>query len=601
VLALDREAWTVEDILTFGRLAGSDVTWLVWFNLLELRQRPDWPEIWARLTRSGEAPLADGAKRAAALRQVITDLSRPGSNSLALAPSRTRTGGALMANDPHLGINLPNTWLIAGLKSPSYHAVGLMVPGLPFFAIGRNEQIAWGGTNMRAATSDLVDVSALPAGQVRQRTETVKVRWWPDETITLRDTSYGPVVSDAPQLADLGLPPLALRWVGHQPSDEVTAMLAVARARNFEEFRDAFAGFAVSAQTMLYADRDGRIGKVMAARVPDRGGPPPADMVVTPEQSDAAFSRLRTAATLPVVVDPKEGFLASANNRPTLPGADVGYFFSPDDRVQRMAELVETHGTVDIETLKTFQQDVYVASSVALRDVIVERIRGLGIDAALPAKERQVFDLIAAWDGRYHAEARGPVAFELFRYRFTEDFYAAIFGTSDWAAFAGVGQINALMREDIANAPAATLTPLLKDSLASAAERIDEFATWGDMHRLQLAHPLRFLPIVGGRFRFADHPIGGTTDALMKTAHGRIDERHAARYGANARHISDLSDPDANYFVVLGGQDGWLNSANFIDQVPLWLEGRYVEMPLTAERIAARFGRSTVLRPGPAG
>ena len=75
----------------------------------------------------------------------------------------------------------------------------------------------------------------------------------------------------------------------------------------------------------------------------------------------------------------------------------------------------------------------------------------------------------------------------------------------------------------------------------------------------------------------------------MKTAHASTDLRHRASYGANARHVSDLSDLDRNWFVLLGGQDGWLNSSTFLDQVPLWLEGRYLEMPLRLETVRAQF------------
>jgi penicillin amidase len=117
------------------------------------------------------------------------------------------------------------------------------------------------------------------------------------------------------------------------------------------------------------------------------------------------------------------------------------------------------------------------------------------------------------------------------------------------------------------------------------------------MHRLRLAHPLQFVPVLGRRFVFADHPIGGSTDSLMKTAHATTQERHSTRYGANARHISDLADPDANYFVLLGGQDGWLNSANFLDQLPLWLEGRYIQVPLRLESVRGRFAKRIVLTP----
>jgi penicillin amidase len=72
---------------------------------------------------------------------------------------------------------------------------------------------------------------------------------------------------------------------------------------------------------------------------------------------------------------------------------------------------------------------------------------------------------------------------------------------------------------------------------------------------------------------------------------------HFVRFGACARHVSDMADLDANYFVLLGGQDGWLGSANFYDQVPLWRQGAYIGVPLLESSIVPRFTQETVLRP----
>ena len=600
ILKLSPEPWTVKDVLTFGRLAGADVSWIVWFNLLKLRERPDWPRIWARLIGKGGEPLmppAGGDRNAAAdLSDVLTGLSRSGSNSLAIGPQRSRTGSAIMANDPHLGISVPNVWLIAGLKSPSYHAVGLMVPGLPLFAIGRNPEAAWGGTNLRAGASDLVDVSGMPATEKTTRTETIHVRWWLDEEVALRDTRFGPILSDAPQLRKLGLSDAALRWIGHQPSDEVTAMLNVSRARTFEEFRVAFASFAVPGQNMLYADAAGTIGQVFAVQLPDRRDEPPADILVDPGTSDRSWARIMTVGSLPFTVDPPEGFIASANNRPRNGDATIGYFFSPDDRVERMAAVVKQAGRIDVDGVKALQRDVYVGSSAELNEIFVRKLRESGIAGEAAGESRRLFDLMAGWDGQYGADAQGPVAFELFRFHVTRDLYESSLGATDWAAFANTSRIKAMMIEDIERTPPETLMPLLRRSLEAAARTLEEFPTWGDMHRLVLRHPLAFVPVVGRRFEFADYPIGGSSDSLMKTAHGSTDERHRATYGANARHISDLSDPDRNWFVLLGGQDGWLNSSTFLDQVPLWLEGRYIEVPLRLETVRARFRTVTELR-----
>ena len=601
-LGLEREPWTVRDVLTFGRLSGTDVTWLVWFRLLALRQRDDWPALWTRLVEAGSrsTPSFVPGEPADGLSDLLGDVSRSGSNSIAIAPEHTTTGGALIASDPHLGLNLPNTWILAGLKSPSYHVVGMMVPGLPIFAIGRNPEVAWGGTNMRAAASDLVDLATVPDRLISERQETIEIRGWPDREVTLRESPWGPVISDAPQLAEYALPPLALRWTGHLVSDEITAMLDASRARSFDEFRTAFAPFSLPAQNMIYADADGNIGEIMAVRLPARARVTPGDMTTAPAASDDDWSRIVTSPELFYSYNPEKGFLASANNRPTAAGdIRIGYFFSPGYRVSRIAELVETHAGVGVDEASALQRDVALAPSLALRDAFLRQLdaAGLGLGSAgLEPEQRTVIERMAEWDGRYDESSQGAVAFELFCAAFTEAFYRARLG-DDWKAFTGSGEIKTLLLEDMEDADPGTLAPLLMGALVEAGGKIDAFAAWGDMHRLKLRHPLAFLPLIGGRFEFAEYPAAGSTETLMKTAHPLTAERHRVSYGSNARHISDMTDPDKNYFVILGGQDGWLNSSTFLDQVSLWRDGRYIELPLRAEAVRQRFGRRMSLSP----
>lgn len=600
-LGLEREPWTVRDVLTFGRLSGTDVTWLVWFRLLALRQRDDWPALWTRLVEAGgrSTPSFVPGEAKDGLSGLLGGISRSGSNSIAIAPEHTTTGGALIASDPHLGLNLPNTWILAGLKSPSYHVVGMMVPGLPLFAIGRNKDIAWGGTNMRAAASDLVDLSSLPDKAISERRETIKVRGWRDREITVRETRWGPVLSDAPQLAEYDLPPLALRWTGHLVSDEIAAMLSASRADSFEAFRAAFEPFSLPAQNMIYADVRGNIGEIMAVRLPARERVTPDDMTTAPEASDAAWSRIVTSPELPYSYNPEKGFLASANNRPTTAGdIRIGYFFSPGYRAQRMADIVQLSGGMGVQEAGALQRDVTLAPSVALRDAFIRHLTaaGLGPDASgLAPEERSVVARMARWDGRYDEASQGAAAFEIFRAAFTEAFYRARLGEDDWKAFTGAGESKTFLLEDLETAPRTEVEPLLRESLAAAGDKIGDYATWGDMHRLKLRHPLAFLPLIGGRFEFADIPSGGSSETLMKTAHPLTTERHRVSYGSNARHISDMTDPDSNYFVLLGGQDGWLNSTTFLDQVPLWREGRYIQMPLRLETVRQRFDRPMAL------
>ncbi|MFT5487532.1 MAG: penicillin amidase [Paracoccaceae bacterium] len=594
VLGLEREPWTVRDVLTFGRLSGTDVNWLVYGGLLKLRDRKDWPALWARLVKEGTSsvPSFDGDAGQSAFNALLAGVSKSGSNSLAVAPSRTSTGAAIMANDPHLGITVPNIWLIMGVHSPSYHVVGLSVPGLPIFAIGRNPRIAWGGTNMRAASSDLVDISAVPPAEITTRQEKIKVRWWLDRDVSVRETRWGPVLSDAPLLKRAGGPQFALRWAGHQVSDEVGAMMNVSKATNFQEFRQAFKTFAVSGQNMLYADVDGNIGQVAAAKLPSRENGLPADVLVTPAQSDAAWAKMVDVSSLPVTVNPADGFLLSANNRPAAADVPLGYFFSPDDRMIRMREILTEKDRVDIADIKALQRDVYMSSSVDLRDALIPLLRRL--NPTEPAQQ-EVITLMTGWDGHYRADSRGALTFELFYAAFKNRFAVSVMGERDADTYAGVGRIKTLLIADLKRVDAAAVAAAAGPALASAAEHLSTFANWGDMHRLAIAHPMGFLPVIGGRYRFADYPVGGSSHSIMKTAHATTDEQHNTRFGSNARHISDLSDMDRNYFVLLGGQDGWFKSANFLDQVPYWLSGNYIQVPMRLDVVRKSFTRKTVL------
>ncbi|HYH37615.1 MAG TPA: penicillin acylase family protein [Azospirillum sp.] len=577
--------WTVEDLLALGRVAATDFTWKVWIPLLRLRARPDWPGLWERMMRDSAVPVPGFAGAdvpgAPPLGWLAALLGRHGSNSYAVSAARSATGSALIASDPHLSLVLPNLWLVAGMRSPGMHAVGLMIPGVPAVALGRNPWIAWGGTSLHAQSSELFDVGDLPPSGIRERRETIRVRWRGARAVTVRDTAWGPVVTDTPMLRNGRA--LALHWVGHRPSDEVTALLAANRARTWEEFRQALDGFAAPAQNMILADAGGRVGQCMAAHLPWRPPDPPADLVV-PREHRAHWERMAVGSDLPARWNPERGFVASANNRPEIAGGPpVGFFFSPDDRVRRLRDLLSRPEPVSLDDLKAAQRDVFVPSAVELRD----RLLALAGDAP----QRGLLAVLAGWDGRYDADSAGAAAFELLldafvrrlRGRGGQDVYTA--GWEPWAA----------LRDDLEAMDPARIRTALRAALAATARH--GHPRWGALHRLRLSHPLGMLPLLGRRFRVVDEPVGGGNETVMKTAHGFASGRHAAKFGANARHISDLGDLDANHVVLLGGQDGWLGSTTFADQVDLWRRGAYVQVPLRPETARATFRFHTELRP----
>lgn len=587
VMGFDRSPWTPEEVLTIGRLGGTDINWLVWFSLLEARNNGTLDQALAREQGFGSlapssieateaaASSRPGRDRALAMLNEILSNSARGSNSLALSGDRTASGLPLIANDPHLGVVQPNLWLIAGVKSPSFHVVGLMPTALPFFALGRNEDIAWGGTNMRAASSDLVDVGDLPESAFTTETYDIGVRFWFDTERASRISPYGPLLSDAPLMPFPEEARVALRWIGHQPTDEITALLAASQAANYQQFRQAFDTFGVSAQNMVYADRHGSIGLVSAAQIPQRPLERPTDIIISRQQADAYWADIATATELPYLLDPPQGFIASANNPPGEADFPIGWFFSSPDRIDRLSQLVrETTEPWDVGDLADLQTDAYSPSSVLLRDAVVARVgdRFQGTEA---------WDLITGWDGHFDADSRGALAFQAFYVPFAQALWAPLDRNDDWDD--GDGKWRVLEVVDAADD--ATLIAAAETAMAAVPTVIEEHGSWGSIHRMRIQMLQGNIPVIGGRYQFIEYGVGGSQETVMKSAHDETVDAHTVNYGAQSRHISDLSDPDANYFVLLGGQDGWINSSTQLDQVDLWRAGSLIRVPLRVETV----------------
>jgi penicillin amidase len=365
-------------------------------------------------------------------------------------------------------------------------------------------------------------------------------------------------------------------------------MLAANRARSWDDFRAAFDGFAVPGQNMLCADASGRIGRLMAVQVPRRRHRTRDDMVVQPARDDGWDTPVGSRE-LPCTADPAEGFITSANERPQQCSALIGSLFSAGDRKRRLEMLLRRNAHTSCDDLARLQRDTYWEPASTQRRQLLEWVESVG----RRARERQFMDVIVAWDCCYDSGSRGALAFELWCHHLTRRLVPRrrrmIYGAS-WGT-------RRLIWDDIESAEPRRRRHAVRAALRNAASALRPDETWGDRHRLRLGHPLALLPVLGPAWCFADLPAGGGADTLMKTAHRQTGGRHAVSYGSMARHVSEMSDPDSNYFVLLGGQDGWIGSTTFLDQVALWQQGKYISLPLRTETARATFQHVTRLAP----
>ena len=592
LLGIKPEPWDVKDILKVGRLASADVNWFNWFQWLGLREKPYWQNLWNRFLEWGFQSTPSFNSNL----DILSSAIKSGSNAVVVSAHRSADGNAILASDPHLGLQLPNTWLIAGYQCPSFHLVGFMFPGVPMVLVGRNPEIAWGGTNMRSASSDLYELNSEQLDNLKTQTEKIKVRWWKDKKVKIRNSELGPVLSDIPFFKN-NKKIFAIKWVGHQPTDEYSSFFKLNKATNWNEFRNAFESYGVSGQNFSYADAEGHIGMVPAVKIPNRQQLKPDDFLLNPDNPQHQWNGLIGTLELPFVFDPDQGFIVSANNRPFVHNPPMGYFFSANDRVDRLTELFQQNDSVDLDYVKQTQLDVKVISAITLRDFIVQKIVSLILIGQNDSQTNEFLTALRQWDGNYHADSKGAVAFQMLIFHLIKDFYTKIYDEKFVNSLLSSEHANAFLEQDLTKEPDGNFKYLLQGAIPKAVKDFRKYKNWGEMHRLNVSHILGRIPIIGGRYRFGNYPAEGSYNSAMKTAHEISNKKHDTFYGANSRFIAMMRDLDENYFVLLGGQDGWLGSENFVDQVPIWLQGEYIQIPLRIESVRKSFAHQMKLAP----
>ncbi len=241
---------------------------------------PAAPPAWWGKPKAADAPAP--AKVAAA-----EFLNTVGSNNWAVAGSRTDTGAAIVADDMHLGIQLPNTWYRAVLQFPDgkggqRRMVGVTLPGTPFVVVGSNGHVAWGFTNSYGDYMDFIalESDAARPGQVRTQAgwetpvvheETIVIKGAPAARLAVRETSLGPIREAQGRS-------YALHWTAHLPGAVNFNAGKLELADTLEQALAIAPTLGIPAQNFVGGDDKGNIGWTIAGPLPRRA---PAGMAST--------------------------------------------------------------------------------------------------------------------------------------------------------------------------------------------------------------------------------------------------------------------------------------------------------------------------------
>jgi penicillin amidase len=204
----------------------------------------------------------------------------PGSNNWAVSGDISKTGSAIVANDMHLGIRVPNTWFRASFQyesddNESIKVTGLTLPGTPNIIAGSNGNIAWGFTNSYGDWSDIIILDTnedqsqylTPAGykDFTQHKQIIAVKDQDAREIIVKETIWGPVIgtNSNNQL-------LAYRWVAH---DTQAVNLHHTQLELAKDVDDAFviaSKSGIPAQNLMVGDKAGNIGWTIMGPIPKK-------------------------------------------------------------------------------------------------------------------------------------------------------------------------------------------------------------------------------------------------------------------------------------------------------------------------------------------
>ncbi len=407
---------------------------------------------------------ANGSTLAAAAESVMVKVDRLlaaygegiGSNSWVVSGRLTESGLPVLANDPHLGAELPSVWTQMHLRCAElsshcpFDVAGFSFSGLPGIVIGHNQQIAWGFTNLTTDVADLYVERVTDDDQVyfdgalqsvTTREETLNVAGADPVKFTVRETSHGPIVSDfssdfaqiasdpyvsigdasGVESAETALPvyqtvrdangligqtmpgewAVALRWTALDAGTSPQAIFALNTATNFDEFRTAASLFNVPAQNLIYADVEGNIGYQAPGGLPIR---PRGDGWLPQPGWDSSFDweGFIEFDDHPVVYNPASGYIVTANNA-IIAGADSVELTRDWDHGYRQARIVRqldatiAAGKVTPEAMAAIQNDNYM--------FIGPRIANAFKHVTVPADLKPLIDDLQAWNGQNTADS----------------------------------------------------------------------------------------------------------------------------------------------------------------------------------------------------
>lgn len=575
-----------------------------------------------------------------------------GTNAWIVSGDLTATGKPILANDPHLGIQMPSIWYEVGLHSKTgggpdgtgpFNLRGFSFAGVPWIILGHNDRIAWGMSFMSADAQDLFIERINPYDpnqyevngrwvEMDIRREEIVIKDQDEPYVLLvRSTRHGPVVTDhgslmsgnsydiVPQKSfpdNLELAALSLRWSALQPFEIPKMLLMLCRAQNYEEFREAMRYFSGPNMQMTYADVEGNIGFQATGLIPVR--PKASGLFPVPGWTDEnEWSGFVAFEDMPWVKNPSKGYIIAANN-PTVSvnyphdidrDADYGY------RARRIMDMIEEGGSgFTVEDMKVMQGDDLSNSA----NEILPYLKGISFEDAAVGAAR---DRLLGWDRRMGIESPEAALYGYFWAALVEEIFKDQIHESLWNKDKALGSrssllgcVNNILKEpdngwwddiktlDTIEPPDEILTRAFKKGYNKGVEELGENLDkweWGEIHTATFRNQTfgqSGINLIEKIFNRGPVATAGGFHQVNRSDYS-VEKAFEVYHVSSMRAIYDMSDLSNTLMIHTTGQSGHAGKPHYDDFIDRWRKIEYHPTRWEEEEAKAPPSRKMVLKP----
>ncbi len=509
-----------------------------------------------------------------------------GSNNWVTDPTMSENGHSYMANDPHRTLAVPSLRYWAHLVAPGWNVIGGGEPEIPGISIGHNEYGAWGLTVFRTDGEDLMVYDLNPENLLQYKyqgewesmeviTESIPVKGKEPVSVDLRYTRHGPVTF----IDSTRLKAFAVRCAWMEPGGSpYLASLRMDQAKTWEEFREACNYSHIPGENMIWADQKGNIGWQAVGIAPLRRNF--SGMIPVPGDGRFEWDGYLPIKEKPSILNPKEGFLATANENVTPPDYGqwdaIGFSWSDPFRGDRIRELLSGEEKLSLNDMKSLQTDY---TSLPARILVPQLNQRFGDEIV-----QQSLEVLGNWNYQLSPDSYAAAIYVSWENRLVKDFLH-YFPDPEAEPFVSRIQLSKILMwlqadEDVI--PANKKEEYLKGTFIDAINDLqDRYGTssvesWvygsEQFKHVQIIHPLGRVVKreIANQLNTPLLPRGGNQFTPGST--GRNENQSS---GATFRLIVDVNDWDASVGANSPGQSGDPDSKYYMNLFAMWANDDY--------------------------